>query len=331
MNTTPVEDHILSIVCSVFDAYSAVLFLPEEEDETCSLVGAYSLGDKIDITATIQPGQGLVGWIIRNHEVLCVKNFDHYQSKLGYYIDHEEEFIKAFLGCPISCGGVLCIDSKRQYAFSEKDNKILQLFAELIAKLRAKSSEEEVLADIPRYFADLTVLQDLPSRFKRWSEYLINFLQTVVSATCFEYGAFASVEESEQTYTVEAETTPLLLRGMPTITFPMNDGVLGWVFKNGQQVVVEGLGDSPAPKIFGKVSEGVEFRAVMCLPIMVNRDTQAVLCLAHRKPRHIDESLRSFVRLAVEQMSFFLENLYLRTRLRQLLPKAEVHNVNKHY
>ena len=266
-----------------------------------------------------------MGWIVRNHQVLCVPNFDHYQSKLGYYRDREEESIKAFMGCPISCGGVLCLDSKRQYAFSEKDNKILQLFAELIARLRATSVEQVFLADIPRYFADLSVLQDLPFRYKRWSEYLRQFLQTVVSSTGFDYAAFASLETPNESYVVDAETTPMLLTDEMPLSLSLNVGVAGWVFKNEQPVISEGLEDASCPVIFGRTPDAVDFKAVMCMPVVVNKGTRAVLCLAHRESKHLDESLRSFVRLSVEQMSFFLENLYLKTRLRSLMPKVKVH------
>ena len=325
MRATSIEEHILNIICSVFEAYSAVLFLPEEDQENCTIVASFSLGDKLNFNAEIIPGQGLVGWIIRNHEILCIPNFDYYQSKLGYYLDHEEETIKAFMGAPLSCGGALCIDSKRQYAFSEKDNKILQLFAELIAQLRVDSGKKDFFEDIPRYFADLSVLQDLPYRYKRWSEFLSHFLQTLVSATGFDYAAFASVDEPDKTYVLENETLPLLLQDGRPIVFPMNNGVVGWVFKNEQPLISEGLDDAP-PVIFGRIPEMSDFRAVVCLPIMVEKNTRAVLCLAHRSPRHIDESMRSFVHLAIGQLTAFLDNLYLRTKVNSLLPKADVHH-----
>lgn len=318
-----IEERILGIICTVFDAYSAVLFFPAEDTEVCTLGAYYSLGDRVDLQASVMPGQGLVGWIIRNHQILCVPNFDHYQSRLGYYLDREEELIKSFMGCPLSCGGVLCLDSKRQYAFSEKDYKILELFADLLAQLRVQDSQKNFLADIPKYFTDIAVLQDLSLRSKRWSEYLRDFLQIVVKSTGFDYGAFASVENPGETYVVEAETTPVLLTHSIPATFSMNVGVAGWVFKNDQQVITEGDDNTPCPVIFGRMNEDTEFRALMCLPIIVNKVTGAVLCLAHRSSRHIDESLRSFVRLSVQQMSFYLENLYLRTRLHSLMPRVQ--------
>ena len=62
------------------------------------------------------------------------------------------------------------------------------------------------------------------------------------------------------------------------------------------------------------------------MPVMVNKSTRGVLCLAHTSPRQIDESLRSFVRQSVDHLALFLENLYLKMRLRTMLPRARVHS-----
>ena len=74
MTANSVEKHILSIVCSVFDAYSVVLFLPDEEGEAHHLEAAFSLGERVASNASVLPGKGLVGWIIRNRQPLLVPN-----------------------------------------------------------------------------------------------------------------------------------------------------------------------------------------------------------------------------------------------------------------
>ena len=71
----------------------------------------------------------LVDWIIRNRQQMLVPNFDQHKHKLGYYREGEEAGIKAFMGCPVPTGGALCVDSKRQYSFTDRDYKLLQLFA----------------------------------------------------------------------------------------------------------------------------------------------------------------------------------------------------------
>ncbi len=326
MTTNASDKQALAIICSVFDAYSSALFLPGEKGEECALAAAFSLGDNVARDATIQPGKGLVGWILRNRQPLLVPNFDQRQSHLGYYRNDEEANIKAFMGCPIPTGGALCVDSKRQYSFSDKDHKILQMFAELIAKQQASAGRETLAGDIPRYFAQLGIIQDLRFRHKRWPVFLQNFLRTVADATEFDYCAFASTAASGgEAYTIEGESARLLLDGRDGLTIPTSSGIAGWVFRNEQPVFSEGAGGAPAAALFGKLPDMPQFQAVICLPVVINKTTRGVLCLAHTEPRDMDEALRSFVRQAVDHMALFLENLYLKNRLRNMLPQATVH------
>ncbi len=326
MSAYSVEKQILSIVCSVFDAYSVVLFLPDEDGENCHMAASFSLGDKILSGASISPGKGLVGWIIGSRQPLLQPNFDQRQSYLGYYGDGEESNIKAFMGCPVPLGGALCVDSKRQYSFSEKDRKILQMFADLIAKQQGSTGRQELAGDIPRYFAELSVIQDLRFRYKRWDPFLQNYLRIMVEATGFDYCAFASVADPGRTYCVEAESARLLLTGEEPLILPMSNGITGWVFCNEQQVVSEGVEGAPPTMLFGKLPEMPDFQAVVCMPVKVNKSTRGVLCLAHTAPRQIDESMRSFIRQGVDHLALFLENVYLKMRLRSMLPSARVHS-----
>lgn len=325
MKEISLEKHILGIICSVFDAYSAVLFLPAEDD-SCRLSVFFSLGDTVVPNCVIKPGKGLVGWILRNRQPVLVSNFEQHNRGLGYYNDEEdEERIKAFMGCPLPSGGVLCVDSKRQYSFSEKDQKILQLFSELLNKNQAMQGEMSFSGDISRYFAELGIIQDLRFRYKRWSDYLKNFLQTMVEASGFEYAAFASVQTEGETFCVESESTPLLLQEEPLVLPMTNGSILGWVFSNEQPVIAEDIEGAPASVLFGNLRDMPDFQAMMCFPIAVNKSTRGVICLAQSQPRQIDGDLRSFVQQAVEHLSLFLENLYLRTRLRSLMPQAQIH------
>lgn len=325
MKTNSLENQILSIICSVFDAYSAVLFMPEDAD-SYTLVASYSLGNTIMPNCTIKPGKGLVGWVVRHQQPVLVSNFEQHTRRLGYYSnEEEEERIKAFMGCPMPTGGAICVDSKRQYSFSEKDQKILQLFAELLSKQQMIQGESSFSGDISKYFAELGIIQDLRYRYKRWADFLKNFLLTMVEATGFEYAAFASVQETGESYSVECESANLLLNG-EALSLPMTSGsITGWVFCNEQPVIAEDIEGAPATVLFGKLQDMPDFQAVMCLPIAVNKRTRGVLCLAQTQPRQIDGDLRSFVQQAVEHLALFLENLYLRTRLRSLMPQAQIH------
>ena len=325
MKTANCNKSTLTIICSVFDAYSAVLFLPESEGEH-KLASFFSLGDRILSPEEADPGKGLAGWIARNRRPLLVPNFDQSKSRLGYYQSDEEKNIKAFMGCPVPGGGVLCVDSKRQYSFSDKDHKILQLFSELIGQ-QQRSGMDSPVGDIPRYFAQLGIIQELRFRYKRWPAFLEHFLRTVREAAGFDYCAFASCDAECQTYTIEGETAPLMLDGQNSASLPVNSGIVGWVFRNEQPVFSETAGDAPSAAPFGKAGDVSSFQTVMCLPVAIDRVTRGVICLAHTTVLPMPEVMRSFVRQATDHLALFLENLYLKNRLRSLLPKVkELHS-----
>lgn len=314
------ENHVLSIICSVFDAYSAVLFLPDDGGQRHYLAASFSLGDNIPQDTVILPGKGLMGCIIQNREGILLDNFDQGQAFLGYY-GAAEESIKAFMGTAVSGGGALGVDSKRQYSFSEKDQKILQLFAELIGR-HSQEHENSTDGDSARYFAELAVIQDLRFRFRRWPEFLNNFLRAIIRGLQFDYCAFATLQENRDSYCLEAESAPLLLtRGQP-LCLPLGTGIAGWVFRNEQAVFTEANASPTA--LFGKLDDLPDFPSVICMPVMVNRSCKGVLCIAHTSPIPMNDAMRSFVRLAVDHLSLFLENLFLRNKLRSYMPKARL-------
>lgn len=313
------EKHILSIVCSVFDAYSAVLFVPDEAGQKHNLAAAFSLGDNIPPDAAVYPGKGLVGWIIHSRQPMLVDDFDQNPHKLGYYNPGGEEKIKSFMGFPVPSGGAICVDSKHKYSFSEKDVRILQLFAELLAS-QQNASEKEVMDDANRYFAELGVIQDLRFRFRRWPEFLRNFLRVVARALRFDYCAFATMQQNGDSYCLEAESAPLLLAHGQPLCMPVSAGMAGWVFLNEQPVFLEPTAANTT--LFGQQAEMPDFPTAICMPVMVNRICRGVLCVAATEPMTIDDSMRAFARQAVDHLSLFLENLYLKNRLSRVLPRT---------
>ncbi len=323
---------LLAIICSVFDAYSATLYLPssqgregkeKKEGGTYSLVASFSLGDTRVFHRTITEGQSLAGWILRDKKPLVVANYEQHRSNLGYYTEHGEAHIKAFMGCPVPSGGVLCVDSKRQYSFSDKDSKILQLFADLVSR-EGMDGQDSVQGNIASYFAQLGIIQSLRMQHKRWPVFLKNFLHTVAGATQYDYCAFASIDANETSYFIEGESSPLLPHGYERTHLPLNCGIAGWVFRDGRQPVFhDGISSSTHAFLpFGKIDSLPTFQSGICLPVMVNKSARGVLCLAHTHPREIDETLRSFVHQCVDHLSLFLENLYLQSRLNKLIPKT---------
>jgi hypothetical protein len=313
---------LLDAVRRVFGAHAAVLLMPETAERF--IVPAADCPDAtVKIGSHVKAGKGLVGWILRHRQPLIVNNFDQRNNHLGYYEARDESHITAFMGCPLDNGGVLCVDVARPCAFNEDHMEGLTALGSLFAQLPPVAVDTE---EVRRYFSRLERIQELRMQHTQWKTYLPDFLALVAEATRFDHVAFAARPDNSETYTIEAENTPSLLTGDVSPRLPLAGSVTGWVFRHDMPMHTEGLnGATPTASLYGKAKGVPDFRSVVCLPVAVNRATTAALCLGGIEPRPIPQAMRSFIRMATDELVQFLEALYLRHRVRTLLPQAKLH------
>ncbi len=307
-------DRILALVCSVFDGYSSVLFLKGKGPEHF-LASSFSLGDSIKPGTMISPGAGLVGWIIKNKQPLLINKFDRNVGCLGYYPAEGESKIKAFMGVHLPLkAGVLCIDSKKTYSFSDKDQKILYQFAQLIEDIRADIHKVDMSAKSMDYYRYLTLVHSLRVKFPKWRIFLEKLLDVLTQATGFRYCFMAARDEVGQGYFVEGLSRDILPElDFSVHKFRMDSGLVGWVFKHGTPVF-SGEQDGPSDlPLFGKEFSSLNFKSVICLPLVVHRKTRGVLVLADSGSIYINDEMRAFVQVVGDYLCLFLENLYLKS------------------
>lgn len=323
--TAPFDmDDLLTLTRLALDAHCVSLFMPQQDGHV-SLVAASCEGDPTPIVSTIPPGRGLVGWIARNKKPLVVDTFDPEHSLLGYYEEEHEQVIATFMGFPLPHGGALCVDCVNPRSFSQREQRVLNQLANQCDTFISQHANNRE-ADICRYFEHLSLIQDLRHKNLHWHAYLNAFLDIFVRGASFDYAAFASLPENASMYTLEGESTPLLLKDSTLLDLPTTAGIAGWVFRNdGLPVFAEGLDSSQTAPLFGKIASMPAFGAVVCLPVVLNKTTCAVLCLAGEEPRQMDENMRTFVRMATTELTSYLETITLKHRVQQLLPKAVLH------
>ena len=324
-NELDAQNSLLALIRSILNAHSAILFMPDASGN-CSPVMAFSDSAPYVQPASIEPGKGLVGWILRQKKPLVVNNVAH--NYLGYYAGEEAEHVRAFMGCPVQDGGILCVDSIRPRDFTQQDLILLHRFApQLTRQIQSEKLAREALV-IQRHFDAISDLVDLEEKNPGWADYLQHFLQLVIKGTDFDYAALIGQSNNGSTYTLESETRPVLAASntapanIPTAT----GGLVGWVFRNGTAVHIDGTDGSAAVPLFGNFSDIQQFKTVICLPIQTNRMTNSVLCVASTEAHELPQNLRNFVRTMARHLTQFLEAVYLRYRIRTLLPQAQVHS-----
>ncbi len=325
MSSTPFYGDLLSTVSNVFDAYSSVLFL-KNIGPIYSLVSYFSLGDNINLHSKVNHGQGIVGWIIKNRKPLVINDFSRENRTLCYYLKGEEQRIKSFMGVPLQKGrGVLCVDSKKTYTFTEKDLKILYNFAKLVDSFLDEYSKVQETEYVVDYYNAFQTICSLKDKFPKWDEYLLQLLNILSTYTGFFYCLFVSRNERGTGYYLERCNKKIEgMEGLEGKRFHINDGVIGWVFKNHKSIILSQERDRCVSSLFGKNYMGKEFHTIVCLPLIVNLKTRGVFVFLDKRKKNISKGLSDFFCLLSNHMSLFLENLYLKDKLRK--KKREVKN-----
>ncbi len=161
---------------NVSDSHSCFIFLPSgvssrlvhlnagqgasgiTAPDSLSLVGAHSLSKEIASHCDLPLDAGLIGWVAKHGRAIHVSPFDRSSSTLGVYTADQE--LKSFIGVPVAVAlndntpplfGVIACDSKKSFAFSKLQGKLLEELAEQVScvvgqslKLANPSEESEL-------------------------------------------------------------------------------------------------------------------------------------------------------------------------------------------
>ena len=149
-----------------------------------SCLSAVSFAGSFDKARPVPVDGTLPGWVLKHREPLIIGNFDKDEETLGYYGKKEE--IKSFMAYPLEMPGVIAVDSKKKWVFTEKEKKVLAHFVSVMEKeverekrLRDMEEEREQMALTRRIIGflrearDASVLEEvlkegLPCREATW-------------------------------------------------------------------------------------------------------------------------------------------------------------------
>jgi hypothetical protein len=128
---------------NISDSFSCFIFLPhtilnpqepEHPTQVLEIGGFHSLSNQVLVQAKLPIGFGLVGWVSKNSQPIHVSPFERDSTTLGIYSSDQQ--LKSFIGIPVSlqllgaaapgyCGVIAC-DSKKSFAFSKLQGKLLE-------------------------------------------------------------------------------------------------------------------------------------------------------------------------------------------------------------
>ncbi len=137
-------DGFVQLIFNVYEAFTVALFVRDGKSLSC--FSAITFAKSFDRARLLPIDATLPGWALKHNEPLIIGNFDKDEETLGYYGQREE--IKSFMAYPLDIPGVIVVDSKKKWVFTDKEKKMLAHFGAVVTKelereKRLQEMEEE--------------------------------------------------------------------------------------------------------------------------------------------------------------------------------------------
>ena len=225
---------LIQLISNVTEAFTTALFLIDPAENKLNLRGYQSLSLHINPETSLQLGDSLIGWVAKNQRPVNISQFDRDTRNLKLYL--RDEKIKSFLAVPVGEVGVLCIDSKRNYVFTDKDQKILQDFALLVLKiLQAQwtGQKQKQQSRILGFFDDIKTLS---SEKQELNQYYLKVLNRCRLFSNTDAAFLVLVPKKEDHYKIMA-SEGTLAAPIKKNSLSIEMGLTGWVIREKKLLV----------------------------------------------------------------------------------------------
>ena len=158
---------IVELTSNALEAFTTAFFLVR--NDTLFLVAHHSLSSHMISPLVLHLEAGGILSLVLEKGAFIANHMEREAYEIPYY--NQKEDIKAFMGVQVGNGkGILCVDTKRQYSFTEKRQKLLQQFSLLMERLmeRARALRPKLM-DSGKYLLLREMLQYLippPSKYE---------------------------------------------------------------------------------------------------------------------------------------------------------------------
>lgn len=254
--------------------------------------------------------RGLPAVVFKNKSSLIENHLPDSQNLIPYYLQ-KEQLAKSFFGVPVyykqHVVGVLCADSSTEESFSNDDLRILTVFGQLI-KLQLISSNKLYEYETENWIAK--ILYDFSKEVLHFQtsaelwKYLGGFLKRVFEADriiiCERIG------ETKAKISFINQSSPSLKAGYE---FPLNEGIIGWVFRKNQSLMVDDFAakENYVPRFHMQEASDLQYRSLLSVPVSHSDNVRAIISMESFKSNQFKEQSKQIMETMAYQISSFLE------------------------
>jgi len=278
---------IIQLISNVTEAFTAALFLYNSSRDRLTLTCYHSLSLNINPETEMQVGDSLIGWVAKNKRPVNIAQFDRDTRNLRLY--RRDEGIKAFLAVPVGEEGVLCVDSKRNYIFTEKHQKILQDFSLIILMALEMEGVSQREKRQTRILDFLYQINDLSREGHPLPDYYLKVLKRCREFSNTDAAFIALVPKKGDRYKVVASEGKLRAPLKKT-HLGVDMGLTGWVIREEKPLIRPVMKPRQHTSyVFFPEDPCRHFQSYMGLPLHFFRKVYGVMNLIGYQENHWEE------------------------------------------
>lgn len=319
---------LVDLCLNNLDGFSVVLFSADKVGGPLRLRAYRSLSSHIDSETVIHPGDGLIGWVYKNNQPVNVDQVAFESDRLLFYTRDEE--IKSFMAVPLpEICGVLAVDSKQRYIFTDKSTKLLLQFAQSISRLAQRlfgkpaprkmtgEGKDGSMGAAPPENEICALWQGLEfclSHSDHEGGGLESALELIRRFSGLSWAFLTVIRTGDNRHyhlAAASENAPDNLPGR----FALASGLAGWVHTKLKPLSIDRLkADSHNSFIFQKNEPIKGFRSFYGWPVMYNDQPRGALILAGAEGETLDPALTEVMECVADRLAaqFHMDRLILK-------------------
>lgn len=310
MDKNPYQS-LVSLLSNVLEAYTTAFFIVDPRTRKLHLAASQSLSRYLPEAVSLPLEQsGILGQVQKVGQTIHLEKLPELTSALTTtmpFYREGEAHIKGLFAVPVGDGaGVLYVDTKYGWGFNDKQQKWIKEVASVLQEVMRHDQHFQQQQDTVRILdfwrrLDEAAFTDLSP--EAYCAMLVNESAALLGA---EYAFLAARDAQKPSYHLIA-STPSCPRNLLNQPFPVDRGLLGWVFRKQKSVLVSKLNPETHEHFLFSPGEGLPHHGTLWgLPSKMSLGHTLVLSFLSREPREWSSDYQ----LAVSHVLHFF-NLYL--------------------
>lgn len=314
-------DKLIELVSNVMDAYTTAIFLADNKKRMLRMWKYYSLGDNVDPHARIPFGIGPIGIVAETKTDFDLTKFSERDSSLLKTYTKDEN-IKSFFAVPIiskdgTLEGVLTVDSKKTFFFSNKQQKLLKLFAEqfscLLNNIRVQTSIDTETADVQLLYEfcnETTKIQDVESALKLACNYIDRLIK------CDSYFiSLKSGKDRDGKFCVVVSKSKEDISGL---TFSDRCGLAGCVIEDKKPFLLSNRKEELGSYVFTPSESIGRVRSFLGVPLLCKDEVLGLICLIDSREGTFSQRDLQAISIIADNITLAIENAKAQRLIRSL-------------